>query len=193
MTAGPGRARPGEGNRCCCPPELVGSDKGLVQYGDLVQSVQRAGAVLREDAEGRPPPGQIAQRPSTFFMTVVRVTRLKDWKIMPMPRRKERRLLPCRDMTSVPSTVSVPELMSCIRFIVRMSVTCLRRRGRLRRRILPVHGEIYVLELSKPLEYFLLTFLNSIIAIPSFQMREESRGLPPSPEKMVLKRISRRC
>ncbi len=56
------------------------------------------------------------------MMTVVRVTRLKDWKIMPMRRRNARRLLPCSCITSVPSTVSVPFVMSCMRLMVRIRV-----------------------------------------------------------------------
>lgn len=59
---------------------------------------------------------------NTFLITVVRVMRLNDWNIMPMRRRKARKLLPCSVMTSVPSTVSVPSVMSCMRFIVRISV-----------------------------------------------------------------------
>ena len=46
------------------------------------------------------------QADSTFLMTVVRVTRLKDWNTMPMPRRKRRRLLPDSVLTSVSFTVS---------------------------------------------------------------------------------------
>ena len=56
------------------------------------------------------------------MMTVVRVIRLKDWKIMPIFRRNFRRLFPWRDMTSVPSTVSCPWVMSCIRLMVRIRV-----------------------------------------------------------------------
>ena len=55
-------------------------------------------------------------------MTLVRVTRLNDWNTMPMPRRKRRRLLPEREITSVPFTVSVPEVIRCIRFTERSSV-----------------------------------------------------------------------
>ena len=43
---------------------------------------------------------------STFLIAVERVTRLKDWKIMPILRRKRRISLPCRPITSVPSTIS---------------------------------------------------------------------------------------
>lgn len=62
------------------------------------------------------------QADSTFLMTVVRVTRLKDWNTIPMPRRNRRRLLPDRVLTSVPFTVSVPEVIWCIRFTERSSV-----------------------------------------------------------------------
>ena len=62
------------------------------------------------------------QADSTFLMTVVRVTRLKDWNTMPMPRRKRRRLLPDSVLTSVPFTVSVPAVIWCIRFTDRSSV-----------------------------------------------------------------------
>ena len=39
-----------------------------------------------------------------------------------MPRRNRRRLLPDRVLTSVPFTVSVPEVIWCIRFTERSSV-----------------------------------------------------------------------
>ena len=41
---------------------------------------------------------------------------------MPIFRRNFRRLFPWRDMTSVPSTVRVPWVMSCIRLMVRIRV-----------------------------------------------------------------------
>ena len=59
---------------------------------------------------------------STFLMAVERETRLKDWKIIPIFRRKRRRLFPFKVMTSVPSTVSWPSVTSIIRLMVRISV-----------------------------------------------------------------------
>ena len=56
------------------------------------------------------------------MMTVVRVTRLKDWNTMPMPRRKRLRLLPERVLTLMPFTIRVPEVMRCIRLTERSRV-----------------------------------------------------------------------
>ena len=54
---------------------------------------------------------------STFLMAVERVTRLKDWKIMPILRRKRRMLLPCSVITSTPSTISWPSVRIASRFM----------------------------------------------------------------------------
>ncbi len=64
--------------------------------------------------------GTLAER--TLRMTVVRVTRLKDWNTMPMPRRNRRSSFPRRAETSTPSTVSWPPVMLCIRFTARSRV-----------------------------------------------------------------------
>ena len=64
----------------------------------------------------------VAREVSTFLMTVVRVTRLKDWKIIPMCRRNLRSAAPCSVITSISSTVSLPSVMSCMRLMVRMRV-----------------------------------------------------------------------
>ena len=58
----------------------------------------------------------------TFLSAVARVTRLKDWKIMPILRRNLRSALPESLETSVPSTVNSPSVISIMRLMVRISV-----------------------------------------------------------------------
>ncbi len=62
------------------------------------------------------------QAASTFLITLVRVTRLNDWNTMPIPRRNCRSRLPDRPVTSVPFTVSLPEVILCMRLTARSSV-----------------------------------------------------------------------
>ena len=111
--------------RCCWPPEswsariyalsrmpTLSSDSSALSLSSLrnAPSSTRQKGISGTQAE------------STFLITVVRVTRLNDWNTMPMPRRNCRSALPDRVLTSVPFTVSVPEVIRCIRFTARSSV-----------------------------------------------------------------------
>ena len=60
---------------------------------------------------------------NTFLITVVLVTKLNDWKIIPtLFLRNLRRDFPFNFVTSIPSTVNFPSLISSIRLIVRINV-----------------------------------------------------------------------
>ena len=59
---------------------------------------------------------------NTLLITDVRVTKLNDWKIIPILRRKERICFPLSFPTFTSLTVNVPSLISCIRLMQRISV-----------------------------------------------------------------------
>src|SRR5699024_1870271 len=52
----------------------------------------------------------------TFFKTVVLVTRLKDWNIIPIRRRKRLICFPLNLETSISSNNNSPHVISCMRF-----------------------------------------------------------------------------
>ena len=104
--------------------ELVAAGVGLVEYAHLVQRRERLellllckqpNSTLKKFMSG-------TMEVSTFFSAVLRVTRLNDWKIMPILRRNRRSERPLSVITSTSSTITWPSVRSIMRLMVRISV-----------------------------------------------------------------------
>ena len=111
--------------RCCCPPE---SWSARIYALSRIPTLSRLSSACILSSFLNTPSRTLQKGISGTFaintlrITVVRVTRLNDWKIIPIFLRKVRSSFPFKFLTSNPSTVRVPDVMSCIRLIVRSNV-----------------------------------------------------------------------
>ena len=111
--------------RCCWPPESWSQRIYALSRMPTLSSAARAASFcslvnMPKSTRKKPISGTMEVR--TFLSAVARVTRLKDWKIMPILRRNLRSALPESLETSVPSTVNSPSVISIMRLMVRISV-----------------------------------------------------------------------